>query len=306
MRILITGASGLLGANLALTYSASHTVVGVVHRHPLVNPPFVVIQADLLDEDARNAVWERAQPDVLIHCAALANLDACERHPDLAMRVNADLPGQLAALAARDGVRMVQISTDAVFDGQRGDYTEEDAPNPLSVYARTKLAGERAVAECFPDALIVRINIFGWSVSGRRSLAEWFLNNLRAGQTMRGFTDVFFAPLLVNDLADWLLRMLAADLHGLYHVVAANAMSKYAFGVRLAEVFDLDAGLIQPSSVAESGLRAPRSPRLTLRTDKLRRDLGVTPPTVEEGVARFHRLFLDGYPRRLAQLGGRA
>ena len=95
----------------------------------------------------------------------------------------------------------MHVSTDAVFDGQAAATTEQDTPNPLSIYARTKLDGERGVAEANPDAIIARVNLYGWSLSGRRSLAEFFFNNLSAGKRVKGFTDVYFCPLLANDLA---------------------------------------------------------------------------------------------------------
>jgi dTDP-4-dehydrorhamnose reductase len=302
MRVLVTGASGLLGLNLALEAARRHTVFGVVHRHPLQTEAFAVIEADLLEPGAIQRTLEQARPDWVIHCAALANVDACEGDPDLARRLNAELPGKLAAAATRGGARLLHVSTDAVFDGQRGGYTEGDPPNPLSVYARTKLAGERAAAEAYPEAIIARVNLFGWSPSGRRGLAEWFLNNLWAGREMLGFTDVFFCPLLATDLADLMLSMLAAKLKGLYHVVSATCLSKYDFGVALARQFGLNAKLIAPASVTDAGLKAARSPRLTLRAEKLARALGQPPPDVMSGLERLHRQYLGGYRKRLQSI----
>jgi dTDP-4-dehydrorhamnose reductase len=162
MRILIPGASGLLGLNLALEAarihgadgpedgSRRHSVIGVVNGNPLRTDEFEVITADLLLPGSIERLLEEVKPDWVINCAALAIVDACEANPKLAYRLNVELPQKLAMDVARGGARMVHISTDAVFDGRRGDYTEQDAPNPLSVYARTKLEGEQAVAEANP------------------------------------------------------------------------------------------------------------------------------------------------------------
>jgi dTDP-4-dehydrorhamnose reductase len=248
------------------------------------------------------SVLERTQPDWVIHCAALADLDACEADPELASQLNIELPRQLASHVARGGARLVHISTDAVFDGVRGDYREDDTPNPLSVYARTKFDAEGVVAENDPRAIIARVNLFGWSLSGKRSLSEFFFYNLSAKNHVRGFTDVFFCPLLANDLAGILIPMLEKKLEGLYHVVSQAPASKYDFGVLLARRFGLNETLIAPSSVNDAGLKAARSPLLTLRTDKLTQVLGAPPPTIIDGMQRLYRLYQENYPQYLKGL----
>jgi dTDP-4-dehydrorhamnose reductase len=216
--------------------------------------------------------------------------------------MNSEFPRKLADYVARGGARLVHISTDAVFDGRRGGYQEEDLPNPLSIYAKSKLQGERGVMEANPEAIVTRVNLFGWSLSGRRSLAEWFINNLSAGQQVRGFSDVYFCPLLANDLSILLLRMLERRLQGLYHVVSSDCASKYEFGVRLADLFGLDRGLITPASVEKAGLEAVRSPNLTLISDKIVRDLGEEMPGLDRSLTRFHSLFIEGYPGMIRRM----
>jgi dTDP-4-dehydrorhamnose reductase len=302
MRILITGASGLLGLNLALETAEEHVVYGTAKDHLLNTRAFTVLPGDLLAPGAVDQVLDQAQPDWVIHCAALANIDACEADPVLARKVNTELPAELATHVARGGARLVHISTDSVFDGQRGNYSEDDLANPLSVYARTKLDGERAVMQANPDAVVARVNLFGWSMSGRRSLGEFFVRNLQASNPVNGFTDVFFCPLLANDLAHLLVKMLQLKLSGLYHVVSPECLSKYEFGLRVAGKFGLDASLITPTSVERGGLLAARSPNLTLRTDKLAHSLGEPLPTVSEGLERFYLQYLDGYPERIHRM----
>jgi dTDP-4-dehydrorhamnose reductase len=302
MRILVTGASGLLGLNLALVASQQHEVFGVVHQHNLNTKVLQVIQADLLVEGAVERLLDHLQPEWVINCAALADLEACETDQDKAEQLNTILPEKLARYVAKGGARLVHVSTDAVFDGIRGQYSENDKPNPLSVYARTKLAGENAVQQVAPGALIARVNMFGWSLSGKRSLGEWFFYNLMAGRCVNGFTDVFFCPLMVNDLAEILLRMLELDLAGLYHVVSSDCISKYAFGVAIARQFGFDDTLISPIRVAESGLHAVRSLNLTLTTDKLSQALGMPLPGLKSGMERFYQLYEQGYSQKLQQL----
>ena len=202
---------------------------------------------------------------------------------------------------------MLHVSTDAIFDGRTGNYIETDTPNPLSVYAQTKLDGEYAVIDANPDAIIARVNLYGWSLSGKRSLAEFFFNNLSSEKKIFGFTDVFFCPLLANDLAQIFFEMLQVDLKGLYHVVSSECVSKYEFGVRIAKKFGLDEQLISPNSVAESGLRATRSTNLTLCINKLSEALGKpvdkVSPNISTGIDRFYTLYQQDYPQFIRELG---
>jgi dTDP-4-dehydrorhamnose reductase len=260
---------------------------------------------DLLAPGAVERLLDQTQPDWVIHCAALANVDACEANPVLAQQSNSDLPFLLATHVARGGARLVHISTDAVFDGRKGNYTEEDEPNPLGVYAHTKLEGERRVAQADPHAIITRVNLFGWSISGNRSLGEFFVNNLSAGKRVMGFTDIVFCPLLANHLAQILIKMLENDLSGLYHVVSRECLSKYAFGLRVADKFGLNSSLITPTSVQQSNLTATRSPTLSLRSDKLASVLREQTPDVTSGLERFYELYQQGYPQMLKRLESR-
>jgi dTDP-4-dehydrorhamnose reductase len=299
MRLLITGTSGLLGLNLALQAGNEHSLTGLDRRR-LVNLPFEQAEVDLLAPGTTEAVLERVHPEALIHCAALANLEACEADPELAARLNAVLPGELASACARRGVKMVHISTDAVFDGTKaGAYGEDDAPNPLSVYARTKRDGETSVLEANPGAIVARVNFYGWSMSGTRSLAEFFVNNLQAGKRVGGFTDVRFCPTFVGDLADLLLAMLEKDLHGLYHTVGAECLSKYDFGVAIARRFGLDESLIDPQSVDRSGLVARRAHNLCLSIHRLSTALGTPFPIFSTGLDRFYAQYQQGYPQKI-------
>ena len=305
MRILITGVSGLLGINLAMELAQRHLVYGTVNQHK-IDPtavPFEVLQVDLLQSGAVEQTLEASRPDWVIHCAALANLDACERDPELAVKMNTELPEQLAFYVARGGARFLHISTDSVFDGSRGAYTEEDTPNPLGVYSRTKLSAEQAVAKANPHAVIARVNLFGWGITGKRSLAEFFFNGLREGKPVNGFTDVFFNPILANDMAAVMEAIFENRLVGLYHLVGRTAISKYAFGVAIAKQFGFDENMIRQASVHSAGLTAARAPNLSLQTEKLANAVGMPMPDYSSGLEKFYELYRQGYPQWLQKLG---
>lgn len=301
-RVLITGASGLLGLNSALEAAKEHQVFGQANSQRLNTTAFNTIQADLLVPGTIQRLLEDTQPDWVIHCAALANVDLCESNPLQAQQLNSEVPGELARIVARGGARLIHVSTDAVFDGLRGDYSEQDAPNPLGVYACSKLAGEQAVQEANPQAIIARVNLFGWSLLGKRSLAEFFFNNLIASKQCMGFTDVFFCPMLANDLGTVFLKMLESGLSGLYHATGSQCLSKYEFGVQVARRFGFDEKLVIPGSVEESGLKAARSPNLTIRTDKLIHALGEPLPNVSTGLEKFYTQYQQGYPQFIKSL----
>src|SRR6185369_12928944 len=147
MKLLIIGASGLLGINLAMEAMREHEVIGV-DRGKLQSSPFPVIKTNFYNSRAFDSALDSTQPDWVINCAALANLEECERHPDQAKILNTDLPRELAEACAKRNIKFIHLSTDAVFDGTKEDtYTEEDEPNPQGVYSQTKLDSEHAVQD---------------------------------------------------------------------------------------------------------------------------------------------------------------
>lgn len=335
-RLLITGASGLLGSNLirlvhnrrlapGWQYPGRFQVIGVMRGEQAVpaasqagidgHPPFETVLADLCRPGEVERVLDLARPDAVIHCAAMTDVDRCETYPEEAARINADLPGRLAGAAARSAIQFLHISTDSVFDGEiqgpgvaagstslpvsGSKYCEEDSPRPVNTYSHTKLEGERKVAEAYPEALIARVNFYGWSWSGRRSLAEWFFLNLEQGRPIHGFTDLVFCPLLANDLVEILLRMLELRLHGLYHVVSSESQSKFAFGRMLAREFGYDENLISPAPSTSAGMKAARSRNLVLSCARLENALGIKMPGQVEAVRRFVELYRQGYPQGL-------
>jgi len=299
MKLLITGASGLLGINLALEVMREHEVIGI-DRGKLITAPFQVLRADILNMDEINSILDSTNPDWFINCAALANLEKCEEDPIQARILNTDLPGELAIACEKRNIPFVHLSTDSVFDGTKvGTYTEEDEPSPPGVYSQTKLDGECAVQQVNPQAIIARVNFYGWSLGAKRSLSEFFVNNLSEGKNVNGFTDVIFCPMWVNHLSRTLVEMLEKKLSGLYHVVGAQAMSKYQFGVEIARRFGLRESLITPQSVERSDLTARRSHNLWLSIHKLSTDLGYEIPDFSTGLDGFYTQFRQGYPQKI-------
>ena len=282
---LVTGASGLLGSNAALQLGAGDSAVGAARHVPGSSPiPFVAV--DLDSPESRAGLVEATAADVVLHTAAVSSIEACERDPRLAHEVNVEASADLAAQAARAGARFIHISTDAVFDGTGGQYTETSTPTPTTEYGRSKLAGERAVLEANPDALVARVNFYGWSPSGTRSLAEFFHTRLAAGLEAPGFTDVTVSTMYVGHLVEALRALVDVKATGLVHVVSSEATTKFDFGQRLARTFGFDEQLVTPS-VSNAHLEIRRGSRLDLRTDRMSELLGAVSPDQSAGIAQL-------------------
>ena len=298
--MIVTGASGLLGANLCLVAAdRGLDVTAVSSRTPFRADGVVTAQLDLRDAAAVREVVERARPRVVVHCAAMTDVDACESEPERAFAVNAQATATLAEAAAGVGARLVAVSTDAVFDGQTGGYTEIDPVSPVNVYAQSKLAGERAALEASPTHLVVRTTLFGWNAQPKRSLAEWALARLDAGDRVPGFTDAVFAPLEASTLGEVLLDLVETGASGVVHVGSRDAVSKFDFARAVAETFGHDPDRVDPTLMTDVPFRAPRPPRTALDASRAAGLLGRPLPTVQDGLARMRDLRADGWRERL-------
>ena len=289
--LLVIGASGFLGSTIANVAAASgRAVTGTYRRNAIAEPGMRAVFADLGTLAAAESLLAEVKPDVVINCAAFTNVDGCETDPETARLLNAELPATLGAACAAAGVRLAHISTDSVFDGSTGGYAEDDVPEPLNVYAQTKLAGERALLSALPDALVIRTNFVGRSPDGRTGLADWLRGMFDAGERISGFTDVIFGPLLTSDLARVSLELLDRNLSGIYHASARDAVSKYDFARRLGTALGADTSLVDAASIADAALRAPRPLNTSLSPARVEATLGRRMSSVDSAVAGYAAL----------------
>jgi dTDP-4-dehydrorhamnose reductase len=272
----------------------------VYHRHPVVAPGITGVRSDANGPGALAAIVLDLQPDLVVHTAGLTNVDECERQPETADRLNVGASEEIAAAATRVGARLVHISSDHLFSGTRASRGEEEAPSPVNVYGRTKVAAEAAVLAVAPSALIIRTNFYGWGTPVRRSFSDWILDRLRAGTRLRMFTDAVFTPILVNHLSEALFDLLSRGATGVFNVAGRERVSKYEFGCRLAERFGYDRGHIEPASLHEFPFAARRPPDLSLDVAKVERLLGAPMPDVAQGLDRLAALEQEGWPSALA------
>lgn len=298
--LLVTGASGLLGAAIVLTAGQlDRPAMGIYHSRPIRFPKGRTRSVDLQDAPAVRALLDEVRPSWVIHCAAMTDVDACETSPDLAHAINAGAGATLAAAAATHGAGITYVSTDAFWRQGDGLYGEDHPTDPPNVYAKSKLAGEEAVAAANPDHQVVRTNIFGWCPYGRTHLVEWIVDRLESGQDVPGFTDVRFNPLLANDLARLIFEMMDAGLRGRFNVAGREPVSKFGFAQLVAEALGFNAARVTPASVTAVHKRAARPHDTTLSVERITRALGREMPSVADGVRRMAALRNEGYIRLL-------
>lgn len=298
--VLVTGAAGLLGAHACLAaLDRGLRVAGTVHRTPSPLAGIEMVAVDLARANDLRALLADVRPRWVIHCAAMTAVDGAEEDPEGAERDNVTASGLLARAAADAGARIVYVSTDAVYPGQRGPYAEDDATGPVNVYARTKLGGEEAVRAANPDHVVARVNLFGWSPRPGQGLAEWVLGRLEAGDDVPGFADVLFNPLEARTLAETLLDLAAGPRRGTVNAGAADAVSKHAFARMVAEAFGHDPARVHPASAADVAFRAPRPRDTRMDVSRLAAWLGRPVPTVRAGIERFRTQREDGSLERL-------
>ncbi|MBV0914162.1 SDR family oxidoreductase [Anianabacter salinae] len=273
-RLLITGGSGLLGLNWALAKRQEWEVTRVEHARQLQLSGTKAMQIDLSDTAAIRQGLEQAAPDLVVHTAGLTNVETCEADPDLAMALNAQASGKIAETCARLGVPLVAISTDHLFGKAPGPYTEASEQTPLNVYAASKAAGERAIQEAFPKALVARTNFFGWGPSFKPSFSDVILHGLRSGQPLSLFDDVVFSPILMERLIEVAHRLVDQGAHGVFNLVGEETVTKHLFGCRLADHFGLPRELISAGKLSAKLDLVTRPHDMGLTTGKLRAALG--------------------------------
>lgn len=272
-RWLVTGASGLFGANAGLVL---RNAIGLSRSGKLGCGYRAAIASDLRKPLEAAALVRHLRPSVVLHAGAMASHAACEQNPAEARLVNAEATGALARAAFDMGAKFIYLSTDAVFDGTRSNYRETDEPNPFSYYGETKLEGEQLARASHSDPLILRVNFFGWSPSGERSILEFFFRSLLRGQRVDGYVDITVTSLYVQHLLEVIVKLEHAGVSGLFHVTSPDSLTKAEFGLQVASTFALDASLIRPTtSLTGQGNRRQRN--TSLCSDKVSRIVGPLP-----------------------------
>ncbi|MBN1779552.1 SDR family oxidoreductase [bacterium] len=273
-RLLLTGASGFVGSEIIRLGSVNWEIHGTWNHHPVTMKGCRAHEMALDDEPDIVRVFDQVKPHAVIHAAAWTDVDGCEKEPDRAHRINAGASAVIASKAAETGARLIYVSSDMVFDGTRGNYSESDAAIPVNVYGKTKLAGEHAVMDLVPDALIARSAlIYGHSPGHGNSFTLRMLENFRSGKPMSLFTDQIRSPVWVTDLAGALLELADNKLAGILHLGSPLHMDRYTFGCLLAEAAGFSTDLCRPVRMSDIRLTAPRPRNVSFCTEKVKKYL---------------------------------
>ena len=283
-KIVFFGGSSLLAVNWASRIANDYTVYLIMHKRliDLPNVNCVVFEDDF--ETSLSSFIKKIQPDYIVNCAALTNVDQCEIEVEKAKEVNQLWPKKLAQISLETGSKLIHISTDHLYDGTKDIYAEDDLVSPLNVYGKTKAQAEDEVLSINPKALIVRTNFYGWGLSYRKSFSDFILNGLRSSIHLSLFNDVFYTPIYMGELIRLLHLALKEKLSGIYNFVGNECLSKFEFGVALANAFSYPVELITAVSISSKENLVNRPKNMSLSNQKLTQALGIKILSLEEQI----------------------
>ena len=288
-RILVVGSNGLLGQKITeyLIRGSAHkvTVCSIEPASVLPLHSADYLQLDITSKKDVKKIVHTVGPGVIINCAAMTNVDACETERELAWKLNTEGVEHIIEAARKDNARIFHISTDYIFDGKAGPYDELSRPEPLSYYGKTKLASENALLVSGLDCFIARTMVlYGTGLNVKPNFALWLIENLKKNLPVRIVDDQFGNATLVDDLAQGVLSGIELEKHGIYNLAGRDIISRFQFAVQLAKVFDFDPDLVVPIKSSQLHQHAPRPMKSGLITLKAEVELGYRPSTAEQGL----------------------
>lgn len=285
-KLLVIGASGLLGSRIIALGSKTYNIYGTYNTHKMSGKNLFYL--DTADRKEVFSLIEKLNPSFVIDTHAMHNVDYCEQHQKESWDVNVEGTRNVAEASKKVGAKDVYISTDSVFDGEKSEYKETDKPHPLNYYAETKWAAELVLEGLGMDYIVIRTAVlYGKGGQGKVPFAVWLIDRLKNGEEVKAVTDQYNNPTLVDNVANAIFGLLDADSEGIFHVVDKDCISRYDFAVRVAKKFGLDSKFILPVKTAELNQKAVRARKIKINTDKVEKATGIKMIGVEEALRRF-------------------
>lgn len=277
-KILIIGASGLLGSKLYEKLSENYKVVGTYSKNKKEN----LYHFDLTQKDL--TIFKETKPEIVIHTAGITKVDYCETNKEEAHKINVEGTETIIQGCRLNNSKLVYVSTDFVFDGKKGNYKEEDTPNPLNFYAQTKLKSEQLVKDSGLDYLIARVAVlYGTEKNGK--FVDWCITKLKNQEYVTLIADHIRTPTLVDDIADVLHILILNNRRGTYHVAGSETLSAFSMGVRIAETFNFEKKYLLPTTSHKFKQTAQRPKDSSLNTEKLQSE-GIRMSSFVEGLKK--------------------
>ncbi|MEO5681045.1 MAG: SDR family oxidoreductase [Chitinophagaceae bacterium] len=293
-KILITGANGLLGQHLvSLLLKQGYNVIAVgkgASRLPFTgSADFTYYNVDITDDSLVQGLMEKEAPHTVVHAAAITQVDDCQLNQENCEAVNVRATAQLLLSAESICRHFIYISTDFVFDGEQGDYKEEDAMNPVSWYGFTKVQAEGIVETSeIPFAIVRTCLVYGNVLNGTRSnIINWVRSSLAAGKSIHVVNDQWRTPTYVEDLARGILLVIEKNATGAFHISGKDKLTPYEMAVQTATFCQLDTALIVKEDASSFSQPAKRPPKTGFDISKARRDLGFEPISFNEGLRKM-------------------
>lgn len=268
-KILITGGSGFLGGHLVQQSKKRFSVTATYFDHPYKIDGVNFTYLNLSDLNSIERSIKQIRPQVIIHTAAISSVDSCEIQKDLAHTVNFQAVRKLATLAELHGIRLIFLSSDMVYDGEKGYYQEEDAVNPINYYGETKVLAEQEIKETCSNYVIARpALIYGTAVTNANSFSDKILQNISNNISVKLFYDQYRTPILVQNLAESLLELGDHAFVGTLNLGGSQRISRYDFGLEMAQVYHFSSKLLKKCSMNDFITRAKRPRDLSLDVSK--------------------------------------
>lgn len=284
-KVVFTGITGLLGGYFLKKEILGFDITGISNKN-IKQDGKNFFQIDITKKDRFKELINQLSPDIIIHAASIGNVDYCEKNPEEALKVNVEGTKNIIAAAKEVGSRLVFISSNAVYDGESAPYDEESSQNPVDVYGKTKVEGERLIKESGLSYAILRlITMYGWpQTGGRGNPVTWVIDNLKKGQKINVVCDVYNNHLWAAQAAEVIWKVIKENKKGEYNIAGGDCISRYNLALKVAEVFNLDSSLI--NSVGSDFFKglAKRPKNTCFDTTKMEKRLGIKPLSVDEGL----------------------
>lgn len=295
MKVLITGANGLLGQHLVkLLIDCSAFEVVATGKGPSRLPfdsshLFSYVSLDITDGVEVNSLVAAYQPSIIIHTAAITQVDECEQNPVNCWNTNVSATRFLLGAAETIGAFFIYISTDFVFDGKAGPYVESDIPGPVNYYGSSKLGAEKSVMEAkLPWCIIRTVLVYGnMLVGNRNNMVSWVQNNLAQGKAIQVVSDQWRTPTYVEDLAKGILLAIENKAKGIYHISGEDLLTPYNMAMATADHLGLDKNLIEKVDASLFVQPAKRPAKTGLIIEKAKIELGFSPLSFKDGLKKM-------------------